>query len=72
MTNSVLLRQKIDQSGYKLKFIAKKLGISYQALLNKLTGKSEFRISEIQALRELLNLTNAEAEAIFFSSDVGK
>ena len=35
MTNTELLREKIDQSGYKLRFIAKKIGITYQGLLNK-------------------------------------
>lgn len=50
MTNTELLREKIDQSGYKLRFIAKKIGITYQGLLNKINNRSEFRANEIQAL----------------------
>ena len=57
MTNTELLREKIDQSGYKLRFIAEKIGITYQGLLNKINNRSEFRANEIQALYDLLDLT---------------
>ena len=43
MTNTELLREKIDQSGYKLRFIAKKIGITYQGLLNKINNRSEWQ-----------------------------
>ena len=66
MTNTELLREKIDQSGYKLRFIAKKIGITYQGLLNKINNRSEFRVNEIQALYDLLGLTEEERVAIFF------
>ena len=66
MTNTELLREKIDQSGYKLRFIAKKIGITYQGLLNKINNRSEFRANEIQALYDLLGLTEEERVAIFF------
>ena len=46
MTNTELLREKIDQSGYKLRFIAKKIGITYQGLLNKINNRSEFRAND--------------------------
>lgn len=67
MTNTELLREKIDQSGYKLRFIAKKIGITYQGLLNKINNRSEFRANEIQALYDLLGLTEEERVAIFFA-----
>ena len=67
MTDTELLREKIKQSGYKIQFIAKKLGISYQGLLNKINNKSEFRAKEIQVLHDLLNLTEDERVAIFFT-----
>ena len=68
MTDTALLRQKIEQSGYKMRFIANKVGITYQALLNKINNHSEFRAKEIQALYELLRLTEAERVAIFFAT----
>lgn len=67
MTDTVLLRKKMDQSGYKLRFIAEKAGLTYQGLLNKLNNIREFKASEIKALSDLLNLTEAERTAIFFS-----
>lgn len=66
MINEEKLRKKIDASGYKMKFIAAKLGISYFGFLNKVHGKYEFTASEIKKLQELLNLTDAEVKEIFF------
>ncbi len=53
MTNTELLRKRIDQSGYKMSFIAQKLKLSYQGLLNKINNKSEFKASEIQVTTNL-------------------
>lgn len=70
MTNTKLLRNKIDESGYKLRFIAKQLGITYQGFLNKINNESEFKVSEVQILFELLHLTELERDAIFFTQNV--
>ncbi|MBQ8697931.1 MAG: hypothetical protein IJ521_02885, partial [Schwartzia sp.] len=59
--------QKIDESGLKIYFIAKKIGISYQGLLNKMRNESEFKASEIQALSEILRLSAEEKMKIFFA-----
>lgn len=67
MTNEALLRKKIDESGFKLRFIAKKVGITYQCFLNKMSNKSEFRAGEIQTLCDLLNIDVREKEKIFFT-----
>ena len=68
MTDTKLLRDKIETSGYKLRFIAAKIGITYQSLLKKMNNESEFKASEIQALYVLLGLNEEEREAIFFCS----
>lgn len=65
MTNSKLLCEKINESGYKLRFIAEKIGITYQCFLNKINNRSEFRASEIQTLYDLLHMTEDERIAIF-------
>lgn len=70
MTNTNLLRKKVDESGYKLRFIASKLGITYQGFLKKINNETEFKASEMQILRELLNLTDSEFEQIFFTLNV--
>ncbi len=67
MTDTELLRKQIDQSGYKMSFIAQKLNLSYQGLLNKINNKSEFKASEIQVLSSLLSLSDSEKAAIFFA-----
>lgn len=67
VTNSKMLYEKIEASGYKLRFIAEKIGVTYQCFLNKINNRSEFRASEIQTLYDLLNMTEAERIAIFFA-----
>lgn len=70
MTNTNLLRQKIDESGYKLRFIASKLGITYQGFLKKINNETEFKATEIQTLCELLDIDIQQKEEIFFTNDV--
>lgn len=70
MTDTKLLRRKINDSGYKLTFIAKKLGITYQGFLNKTNNATEFKATEIQALCDLLKIDMQEKEKIFFESKV--
>lgn len=68
MTNTEQLKQKIEASGYKIKYIAAKIGLSYQGFLNKIQNKTDFTAPEIKELCELLNISTAEMEAIFFVS----
>lgn len=70
MTNTKLLREKIDACGYKITFVAKQCGLTYQGFLKKVNNESEFKVSETMILKELLHLTDAEWEEIFFTEDV--
>ena len=70
MTNSILLNYKIKVSGYRLGFLAEKLGLSRAGLYNKINNKTEFLASEIQALSDLLNLDAKDREDIFFDEKV--
>lgn len=65
MTNTTLLKAKIDASGYKMKYIAAYIGLSYQGFLNKMRNKTEFTAPEIKGLCELLHITIEEKEPIF-------
>ena len=67
MTTTELLQEKLNNSGYKMTFVAKELGITYQALLNKLNNKSQFKVDEAKTLGILLHLTGAEVDRIFFA-----
>ena len=66
MTNTNLLRHKIEESGLKLQFIADKLGISRQTLIAKINGKSEFNQTEIQILCDLLNIKLLKEKNLIF------
>lgn len=66
MTDTALLKQKIEESGYKLKFIAQRLELTYQGFLKKINNESEFKASEISVLAELLRLSDKERDNIFF------
>lgn len=66
MTNSELLKQRMEESGYKITFIAEKCGLTYQGFLNKVKNKAEFKASEIQSLCDLLGIDKDEKEVIFF------
>ena len=70
MTNSELLKEKIEESGMTMVAIAKKTGIKRETLYNKLSGKSEFTASEIVAMSKVLRLSVEEREAIFFAAMV--
>lgn len=66
MTNTKLLREKIALSGYKLQYIAERIGITYQGFLKKLNNESEFKASEIKMLQTVLGLSKKDRDAIFF------
>lgn len=69
--NYELLTATINRSNISKGDIAEKLGLTRQGLHNKLTGVREFKVSEINALSAMLNLSIAEKEAIFFADCVG-
>lgn len=66
MTDTALLRQHINESGYKVGYVAERCGLTVQGFLNKINNKSEFRASEIQEICSLLQIDVTEKEKIFF------
>lgn len=67
MTNTALLEQYIEKSGYKKSFIAFQLGITAYGFSLKINNKSEFKASEMAILCELLKISARDKEAIFFA-----
>lgn len=65
MANTLLLKDKISESGMTVKAIAEKTGILRETLYNKMAGRSEFTASEIVALSELLKLSKDDRDNIF-------
>lgn len=66
MVNTKLLRESIDSLGMSISFVAKQIGISRESLYQKMNGETEFKASEIYALKDLLRLDNNKRDAIFF------
>lgn len=60
------LNKKIENSGFKKGFVAKKLGLSPYGLSRKMKGKNEFKVKEANLLASLLNLSDKEKLEIFF------
>lgn len=71
MTNTVLLEDKIKQSGKKKKYLADKCGLSMQGFRNCCRNKAEFKAGQIKILCAELGITKlTEKEAIFYAEDV--
>ena len=70
MTNTTLLKELIAKSGLKLKYVADHLGLSADGFSKKVNNEQEFKVSEVEALCELLNIKDLELkERIFFAKE---
>lgn len=66
MVDYEALRRKVKVSGYKRKYLAKRMGLSDSSLRNKLDGRTQLKISEVEQLCRLLNIGTQERDRIFF------
>lgn len=66
------LNNTIILSRIPITAIAEKLGISRTSLYNKLSGKRDFKVSEISKLCEILRLTEQERLLIFLADEADK
>lgn len=60
-----LVRNKVSNRD-----LAMMIGLSEQALYNKINGMTEFKNSEIKRIAEVLNLSLQDVNAIFFDGIV--
>ena len=65
MINSEMLQQEIKESGLKLSFIAEKSGMSLMSLNRKISGETDFKVSEIIKISEILRLSDELKVQIF-------
>lgn len=63
---NIALKNKIYESGYRLKWIAKKMGITPFSLTKKLKGETEFKASEIGKLCILMGIPSEDISKYFF------
>lgn len=69
MANTNLIYSYIQDSGYKLQYVAGVLHISTNTLRHKLLGDTQFKLDEAETLSTMLGLTMAERDACFFDAE---
>lgn len=67
-----LLEQSIKEKYFSKERFADKLGIGRTSLFSKLTGKTQFKQSEILKEAELLDIKNEDLSKYFFTLKVPK
>ena len=66
MTDGAQIEYYIWDRKLKMNHVAQVLGISTSTLKNKLTGKTDFKVSEADTLSSLLELTPPQRDLCFF------
>lgn len=64
-----MLERYMVQNGYSVTNISRKLRCTPATLLNKLNGKSQFTLWELQKLKKILHLNMEDVEILFFSNN---
>lgn len=67
MTNGKLLKEIAKAKQITLQEIAEALGLTRQGLSKKIENRSEFRVSEVAKISELLGLSEKQKREIFFA-----
>lgn len=70
LTDTKLLNAAIKGSGITISHLAIKIGITREAFYKKMRNETEFKASEIVALKKILNLSNEKRDSIFFNEKV--
>ena len=70
MANCEMLKALIEQRGLKQRFIAQKIGVSDKKMHELLNG-GRWRLDEVVAVCNVLNLNKKQREEIFFGQEVG-
>lgn len=65
MTNMTRLRKIIKDSGFKLDFVAKAIGLTTSGLYDKFQMGTEFKPSQVVKLCELLKIDDKTRKEIF-------
>lgn len=50
--------------------IAKKLGVNATTVYRKISGESDFTLSELKTLKRILGLSNDDVDRIFFNGEL--
>lgn len=72
MTNTSKLRGRIAEKGYTLTKLSEAVNISRPCLRSKINGSSDFKVSEIERICSVLEISMLDVGDFFFSVDVPK
>ncbi len=67
MTNGKLLKEIAKARQITIQELANALGLTRQGLSKKIENRSEFRVSEVAKLSDILGLSEQEKQQIFFA-----
>ena len=67
MTNGKLLKEIAKAKQITLQELADALGLTRQGLSKKIENRSEFRVSEVSKISDLLELSEQQRREIFFA-----
>jgi cyanate lyase len=70
MTSTKKLQGKMKENGFTIDTLSEVIGLSKTGLFNKIHGKKEFLVSEVQSITKALSLNDSEIQDIFFASNV--
>lgn len=70
--NYAKLLGRIKECGYTQKTLAEKIGINQGTMSEKLNNKFAFTVTEMDAIRKVLNITKKEIGDYFFAEEVQK
>ena len=65
MANCEMLKALIEQRGLKQRFLARQIGVS-DTKMHKLLNGGTWKLSDVIAISEVLNLTKKQRDEIFF------
>lgn len=68
MLDSEKLADAIARSGLTIVALSSKCGMARETFYTRMSGKSEFKASEIVILTDVLRLSTEERDAIFFAA----
>lgn len=66
MVDLVMLNEEIKNSGLKKNYIADRMGITVNGFNKKLTGKSDFKLSEAEKLCSILGIDSNKKKLDIF------
>lgn len=70
MTDSKKFKDYMRERGYTVKMLAEKMGISHEALYQKIANERAFKATEIMRISEIFGMSTDDRDEIFFAKQV--